>query len=372
MNTTRKEQFMALAVALAERGRGAARPNPCVGAVLIRNDEVVARGWHTACGKPHAEVETLADAARKGIDTRECTLFVTLEPCNHHGRTPPCTRAILAAKIPRVIVGTRDPNGAVTGGGNDFLRQNGVEVECGVLEQECRDLIGDFLIWQTTDRPYVTLKLASTLDGKIATRTGHSAWVSGPESREAVHRLRARMQAVLVGGETFRQDNPSLTCRLDGFSGPQPLAVVVTSALPDPQTDCTLLSKRPEETIFWTTKKAAASKTATGLRKLGCRVWGLATAEESLMLDAGLTRLRRETGTLDLLCEGGGRLAMSLVSRGLVDELHMFQAMKVLGDTQGAASFSGREILSMQDCVSFRRVETRPSGDDLFMRLMAR
>lgn len=372
MNTARKEAFMARAVALAERGRGATRPNPCVGAVLVRDEKIVAEGWHTACGKPHAEVETLADAARKGIDTSVCTLFVTLEPCNHHGRTPPCTRAILNAGIPRVVVGTRDPNAEVEGGGNDFLRQNGVEVECGILEQECRDLIADFLIRQTTDRPYVTLKLAFTLDGKIATRTGHSAWVSGPESREAVHRLRARMQAVLVGGETFRKDNPSLTCRLDNFSGPQPLAVVVTSSLPDPLSECTLLSKRAEETIFWTTEEAAASDTARELRKLGCRVWGLATTDEGLMLDAGLTRLRRETGTLDLLCEGGGGLAMSLLSQGLVDELHMFLAMKVLGDAGGASCFSGRKILSMQDCISFRRTETRASGDDLFLRLMPR
>jgi diaminohydroxyphosphoribosylaminopyrimidine deaminase/5-amino-6-(5-phosphoribosylamino)uracil reductase len=372
MNRRRKEEFMARAVALAMRGKGTARPNPCVGAVLVRDGEVVAKGWHTACGRPHAEVEALADAARKGIDTRECTLFVTLEPCNHHGKTPPCTRAILNAGIPRVIVGTRDPNAEVEGGGNDFLRRKGVEVECSVLEQECRDLIADFLIWQTTERPCVTLKLASTLDGRIATRTGHSAWVSGPESRKAVHKLRARMQAVLVGGETFRKDNPSLTCRLDDFSGPQPLAVVVTSTLPDPHTRCTLLEKRAGETVFLTTEAAAESDGAQSLRDLGCRVWGLATDDQGLMLEAGLKRLRQETGTLDLLCEGGGRLAMSLLSRNLVDELHLFLAMKILGDTYGAASFAGREVLSMHDCVSFRRVETTPSGEDLFLRLMPR
>ncbi len=372
MNTRSKEQFMVHAIALAERGRGAARPNPCVGAVLVQDDRIVAEGWHTACGQPHAEVEALRDATRKGIDTRKCTLFVTLEPCNHHGKTPPCTRAILDAGIPRVMVGTRDPNRDVAGGGNDVLRQNGVEVKCGILEQECRDLIADFLIWQTSDRPYVTLKLATTLDGKIATRAGHSAWVSGPESRNSVHRLRARMQAVLVGGETFRKDNPSLTCRLDDFSGPHPLAVVVTSTLPHPKDDCFLLVSRPGETIFWTTEKAAGSDTADALRGLGCRVWGLADNEQGLMLDTGLQRLRRETRVLDLLCEGGGRLAMSLLSRGLADELHLFLAMKVLGDQGAASGFSGRTVLSMHDCMPLRRVETRPSGDDLFLRLMPR
>lgn len=192
--------FMDLAIDLAERGRGRTAPNPCVGAVLTRGGAAVAQGWHTACGQPHAEVEALHDAAAKGVDPRQCTLYVTLEPCNHQGRTPPCTRAILEAGVPEVVVGCADPNPAVAGGGADFLRGRGVTVRMGVRERRCRDLIADFLIWQTTSRPYSILKLATTLDGKIATRDGKAAWISGEASRREVHRLRTWCQAVIVGG----------------------------------------------------------------------------------------------------------------------------------------------------------------------------
>ncbi len=185
---------------------------------------MLAGGWHRRYGGPHAEPECLADARAKGVDPAGCTLYVTLEPCNHHGKTPPCTRAILEAGVREVVVGTADPN-PVAGGGADFLRANGVAVRLGVEEALCRELIADFLVWQRTDRPYVYLKLASTLDGRIATRTGHSRWISGPESRAAVHALRARCQAVIVGGGPLRADAPRLPVRLPGdvpAPGPSP------------------------------------------------------------------------------------------------------------------------------------------------------
>ena len=204
---------MARAVELAVRGKGTTAPNPCVGAVLVRDGAVVAEGWHMRCGGPHAEVNCLADAGAKGVDPSACALYVTLEPCNHHGRTPPCTMAVLEAGVPEVVVGAGDPNPKVAGGGAEFLRQRGVRVRQGVLGQACRDLIADFLVWQFTGRTFNTLKMAATLDGRIAARNGHSAWVSGPESREMVHELRARVDAVVVGGGTLRQDNPRLTAR---------------------------------------------------------------------------------------------------------------------------------------------------------------
>ena len=212
------ESFMREAAELAERGRWSAAPNPTVGAVLVRDGVVVARGWHTAYGKSHAEVECLKDAEAKGVDPSACTLVVTLEPCNHQGQTPPCTEAVIAAGIRHVVIGLRDPNPKAAGG-MERLAEAGVEVEAGVCEELCRDLVADFLIWQTTKRPYVMLKLAMTLDGRIATRTGHSRWITGETARRQVHELRANVGraggAILVGGNTLHTDNPLLTARLD-------------------------------------------------------------------------------------------------------------------------------------------------------------
>lgn len=364
--------FMDQAIDLAEKGRGRTAPNPCVGAVLVRDGMVVAQGWHTACGQAHAEAQALRDAAARGVDPRKCTLYVTLEPCNHQGKTPPCTRAILEAGVPEVVVGCADPNATVTGGGADFLRSRGVRVRMGVREERCRDLIADFLIWQTTDRPYSILKLATTLDGKIATRDGQAAWISGEASRHEVHRLRSWCGAVIVGGGTFRADNPTLNCRLPGYDGPQPLAVIVSRSLPDPSQKSNLLSSRPGKTIFWTTEAESRSVRATRLADLGAAVWGLPGvkgAPETLNLGEGLRLLRRDRGCHHTLTEGGGHLAGSMQSQGLVDELRIFQAMKVLGDEEGRSAFAGRKTLSMQDCWEFRTMEQGFFENDLYLRL---
>ena len=370
-----EQVFMDQAIRLAEQGRGRTAPNPCVGAVLTRGGEVVAKGWHTACGQPHAEVEALRDAQAKGVDPRGCTLYVTLEPCNHQGKTPPCTRAILEAGVPEVVVGCADPNATVAGGGADYLRGRGVSVRTGVREQECRDVIADFLVWQTTARPYSILKLATTLDGKIATRDGQAAWISGEASRREVHRLRSWCQAVIVGGGTFRADNPALTCRLPGYDGPQPLAVIVSRSLPDPAQGSALLSSRPDRTIFWTTVAESRSVRATRLTDLGVTVWGLPglrTEPEALDLGEGMRLLRTDRGCHYTLTEGGGHLAGSMQRQGLVDELRIFQAMKVLGDEEGRSAFAGRKALSMQDCWEFRLVEQGFFETDLYLRLRAK
>ena len=369
----RDAAFMGRAMELAERGRGLTAPNPCVGAVLVREGRVVAEGWHTAWGKPHAEVEALRDAAAKGVDPRACTLYVTLEPCNHQGKTPPCTKAILDAGVPEVVVGCADPNATVAGGGSEFLRSRGVTVRTGVREQECRDLIADFLVWQTTDRPFSILKLATTLDGKIATRDGQAAWISGEASRREVHRLRSWCGAVIVGGGTYRADNPALTCRLPGYDGPQPLAVIVSRSLPDPSENSNLLSSRPDRTVFWTTTAASGSARAARLADMGVTVWGLPSRgqapEAGLDLAEGFRLLRQERGCHYTMTEGGGHLAGALQQQGLVDELRIFQAMKVLGDEKARSSFAGRNAMSMEECWEFRLVEQAFFDTDLYLRL---
>ncbi len=404
------ENFMREAIALARQGRWRAAPNPTVGAVLVRDGQVVARGFHTACGMPHAEVECLRDAAANGVDPAGCTLVVTLEPCNHHGKTPPCSQAVLAAGIRHVVVGMADPN-PVAQGGAEFLRRHGVRVDMGergmgVCEQDCRDLVADFVTWKKTDLPYVILKLASTLDGRIATRAGHSQWISCAASRRRVHAIRAGVGhaggAVLVGSGTLFADNPLLTARCGDFSDSpssstagdncsgdtprrQPLAVAVTSRMDEVAAragDLALLDQRAADAIFWTTERAAASPAADAVRATGARVWGLPDVDAAnstavpggagLDLRAGLARLRGEAACLYVLCEGGGQLGLALLEAGLVHEFELHLAPKVLGDNAARPLFDGRAPLRMDDALGLRVAASAPSGEDIIVTLRPR
>lgn len=370
-DTSMYAPFMRAAIALAERGRWLTCPNPTVGAVLVRDGHVLAEGWHHACGEAHAEVDCLRDAAEKGVDPHGCTLVVTLEPCNHQGKTPPCTDRILEAGIPRVVIGLRDPN-PVAAGGAERLRAVGIEVIEGVCEQECRDLVADFLVWQEKKRPYLLLKLASTLDGRIATRTGHSQWVSCAASRAGVHALRAGIGhaggAIMVGGGTLRADNPRLTARtdLENATIRQPWACVVTSRLPAVNGDCHLLRERPEQTIFISTPAVAASRLAHELRNLGARVLSVPPlAKGSLDMGSMLAQLYEEIACPCILCEGGGRLALSLLDCGLVDEFHLHLAPRILGDNQAVPLFDGRTPLQLDEALQMRISDLRRCGDDV-------
>ncbi len=363
---------MSRAVELARRGRFHTAPNPCVGAVLTAGASlIVAEGWHTACGQPHAEVEAIQAARDKHINPAGCTLWVTLEPCNHHGKTPPCTQAILDASIKRVMVGLHDPNADVAGGGVEFLRQNGVEVQTGWNEQECSDLLADFVAWKQHKRSYCLLKLASTLDGRIAARTGHSKWVTGKPARQRVHQLRQGCSAVIVGGNTFYEDDPDLTCRLieqkENVQGNQPLAVVVTTRLPEPEHVCKLTTQRPGQTIFWTTDKMAGSELAQTLITQGVRIWALPMTVRGLDINYGLRRLYDECAVHYALCEGGGKLGLSLLQAGLADEFLLFLAPKVLGDSAARPLFAGRSPETMTEALQLRRIGCEPVGEDVLM-----
>ena len=256
-------EYMELALMLAKNGLGWTAPNPMVGAVLVKDGEIIGQGWHEKCGEPHAERNALANCKKS---PQGATLYVTLEPCCHQGKTPPCTAAVREAGIKKLVVGLADPNPVACGGACQ-LREAGLEVVEGVCAQECRDLVADFLVWQTQNRPYVILKMAATLDGRIATRKGQSQWISSEPSRQEVQRLRAGIGlcggAVLIGGGTFRADDPRLTVHEAGATAPQPLACVLTSRLPQPDADFHLLRHRPEQTIFMASPAAAASTTGT-------------------------------------------------------------------------------------------------------------
>ena len=365
-----QSDFMLQAVHLALKGKGYTAPNPSVGAVVVSGEMVLGRGWHKAYGQAHAEVEAINDALVRHPDLSSCTLYVTLEPCNHQGKTPPCTEAILDAGIKHVVVGTRDPNPEVAGEGASYLRSRGIKVTLDVEEQRCRDLIADFELFRKTSRAYVYLKTASTLDGRIAARTGHSKWVTSGTSRMMVHELRSRVGAVLIGGNTFYRDDPALTCRTARASR-QPLAVILTTRLPDPDHNLYLLRHRAEQTVFLTDRQRASSPAAKKLSSLGCTIMGLKPKKDGLDLEEGLIRLRQELGIHYVLCEGGGLLSLSLVQQGLADEIWAFVALKMLGDDQAVAMVRGRKVERMDQALSFRLAEMKSLESDIWLKMFS-
>lgn len=366
--------FMREAIALALKGRFKTYPNPQVGALLVRDGVIVARGWHEFAGGPHAEIECLRHAAEQGIESRGATMVVTLEPCRHEGKTPPCVEALIRAGIQRLVFGARDPN-PEAGGGAEILAQAGVEVIGPVLERECLDLIADFIVWQSTCRPYVLLKLASTLDGRIASRNGHSRWISSEASRRKVHEMRAALGAcggaILIGGGTFRGDDPLLTARDPAApKTAQPLACILTSRLPKADADFQLLRETPKRTVFFASPAATASTTAEALRKIGCRILAIGpnvrgTPDFSLMF----REMRQTLGCPYVLCEGGGRLALSLLEAGYIDEFHLHMAPMILGDNEARPLFSGRAPLSLDEALKMRFCQSSLCEGDVHLVL---
>ena len=223
------EEYMKRALELAERGRGRTSPNPVVGAVIVRDGAVIGEGWHKKCGENHAEINAFEDAARRGEDVRGADMYVTLEPCSHYGRTPPCAKAIIGHGIKRVHIGILDPNPKVAGRGVRMMKAAGIHVESGILEEECRRINEIFLKYITTKTPFVVMKTAMTLDGKIAACTGDSKWVTGEESRRAVQEMRNRLTGIMVGIGTVLADDPRLTCRLEG--GRDPVRIIADTHL---------------------------------------------------------------------------------------------------------------------------------------------
>lgn len=365
--------LMLQAVELSRRGFGRTAPNPCVGALIVRDGKVLAQGWHDRYGGPHAERMALAEAAQKGVSLEGASLLVTLEPCNHHGQTPPCTEAILESGIRHVVIGAMDPNPKAAGGA-ERLRAAGLAVETGVAEDECRDNIKDFLHFQSASkRPYVILKLAATLDGRIATRTGQSQWVSSPASLARVHWLRERVQAVMVGAGTFSLDNPRLNARADLLGHEpqnQPLAVVLCSRLPENNSRFELLRERPESTIFFTSLAETAGARAEALRGRGVTVHGLDGEAGHLDLEEALEFLLARHACRYVLCEGGGKLGLALLRRGLADEFLLFLAPKILGDGEARPLFSGLAPEHMDEALKLRIAGTERSGDDVCVRLL--
>lgn len=357
MSGAEDHRYMAMALGLGRRGIGRVWPNPAVGCVIVRDGRVVGRGRTADGGRPHAETQALAQA---GGAARGATAYVTLEPCAHHGQTPPCAEALIAAGIARVVVATGDPDASVNGRGFAMLRAAGIEVETGIGEAQARADLAGFLLNRTEARPFVTLKLATTLDGRIATASGESRWITGPEARRMVHAMRARHDAVMVGGGTARADDPMLTVRELGISR-QPVRIVLSRWL-DLATGGNL-AQSARHVPLWIVHDAAARADQTdpfdalGAIRLPCAVNGAQIdVSEALRLlaGAGLTRV---------FCEGGGALAASLVSAGCVDELVTFHAGLVIG-AEGTPAISVMGLERLAEAERFRLVETRDLGGD--------
>ena len=325
---TDEARHMRQALRLAVKGRGWTSPNPVVGAVVVRAGRVVGSGWHRRAGTDHAEVVALA---RAGARARGGTLYCTLEPCAHHGRTPPCVDAIIEAGIRRCVVAVRDPHRIVDGRGLRRLREAGVRVDVGLLEQEAREALGGFWLVHTRQRPRTTWKLAVTLDGKVADRSRRSKWITGPDARRLVHRLRAEADAVMIGSGTARADDPRLTARLGRAAGRvcRPLRVVCDTRLRLPAGLRLFGPALAKGTVVACGRSAPAAR-ARALERRGVRVWRLPLAAGRVSPHALARRLARE-GCHEVLLESGPTLGTAWLRSGLVDRIAVFTAPRVLG-----------------------------------------
>jgi diaminohydroxyphosphoribosylaminopyrimidine deaminase/5-amino-6-(5-phosphoribosylamino)uracil reductase len=354
-------RFMATALTLGRRGRGRVWPNPAVGCVVVRDGRIVGRGWTADGGRPHAEPQALAQA---GAAAQGADVHVTLEPCAHHGQTPPCAQALIAARVGRVIVATTDPDPRVAGRGIAMLRDAGIPVTTGVMEAEARADHAGFFLRVTENRPLVTLKLAATLDGRIATASGESRWITGPAARRMVHLLRAQHDAVMVGGGTARADDPALTVRDLGVAR-QPVRVVVSRTMDLPP-DGTL-ARTARDVPVWVAHDArldpatVARWAARGVDSLPCPVAG-GHVDPAATLAALAAR-----GITRVFCEGGGALAASLLGAGLVDDLVMFGAGLLIG-AEGRPMLSAMGIERLDEAPRLRLTDHRVLGPDVMTR----
>ena len=357
--------MMRRALELAVRGAGHTSPNPLVGAVITdRKGQVIGEGWHRAIGGPHAEVEAFASVA-EGTDLSEATLYVTLEPCAHAGRTPPCTDAVISSGIRRVVVAMRDPYPLVDGRGNRKLREEGIEVVVGVLEADAARMNEPWIHYVRTGRPFVTVKVAQSLDGYIALPDGESQWITGELARQEVHRLRARADAILIGRRTALQDNPSLTIR-HGVQGRTPIRVVLDRRLELPTDLKVFADEERERTILMIGEDFADDPKADELRSMGVTVEALPVEgnPENLRLDQVVDRLGARKIT-SLLVEGGAAVIDTMIADNLVNKLIIFLGPKLLG--HGLKSFSKIATPSLDEArlVNIRRAEM--VGEDVIV-----
>ena len=353
------ESYMREALRIAEYARGRTSPNPLVGAVIVRDGAIVASGWHRAAGEPHAEIHALRMA---GELARGATLYVTLEPCAHHGRTGPCAEAVIAAGLARVVIALSDPNPLVAGRGIHLLTAAGIEVTTGICEDEARRQNEIFLKWVTTKRPFVTLKTAMTLDGKIASHTGASQWITGAAARARVHAYRNEYDAILVGIGTVLADDPSLTTRLEHGTGKNPLRIVLDSEARTPL-DAKLVADGAASTIIVVSERADHRRVNL-LRACGAEVVTLGAQRVDI---AALLDYLGARDITSLFVEGGAAVNWSLLAGGSVDKVHAFIAPMLMGGETAKTPIGGTGFDSPQTALRLRDVTVEQLGADILV-----
>ncbi len=357
------KKFMRMAIRLAEKGRGYTTPNPPVGAVIVKDDQVVGKGWHKKAGTPHAEVNAIADADNM---TNGADIYVTLEPCNHTGRTPPCTEAILKAGIKRIVIGAMDPNPKVKGGGADFLRHKGLRVDTGCLEDQCKLLIAPFAKHMRSGLPWVRAKAASSLDGRVATKTGHSKWITNKRARNYGQELRRWSDAIVIGKNTALLDNPRLTFRKRGWPEKTLLRIILDSTLSLPFDLEIFKVSRKSPTLVATTRKAPSDKRER-LMDMGVEIMEL-PSDRAGGVDIGslLEALGKRT-IQSILVEGGAQVHGTFWDKGLVDEAFFFFAPIVIGGNKAPCSVLGKGIEKVTEAPRLKHVKIRRFNDNLMV-----
>lgn len=355
------QHYMHLALNSAQQGVGRTAPNPAVGAVIVNSGDVVGVGFHPRAGQPHAEIFALQQAGDKA---KGAAIYVTLEPCSHHGKTPPCADALIAAGIQSVYIGVVDPNPRVAGRGIEKLQDAGIKVQTGILESECRQLIKPFSKHIATGLPFTIYKVAVTLDGNTATTSGDSQWVSSEASRLHVHQLRDHVEAIMVGVGTVLNDDPLLNTRLPGGGGHDPLRIVVDSQLRiDPE--CRLLTQKSTAKTLIATISTDQGKISS-LQNIGAEVVVLPADSGQVSLPALWQELGRKN-IHRLLLEGGSTLATEAFNKGLIDQLMLFVAPKLLGGASPFRMFSGFGCTKMADAARLVDVKYQQVGEDLLI-----
>jgi len=356
------QEFMRIALELAAQGTGWTSPNPMVGAVVVKDNDIVGRGWHQKAGGPHAEVHAIDDA---GTQAQGATVYVTLEPCHHQGRTPPCTEKILSAGIRRVVMAMRDPNPDVRGGGADYLARKGLSVTSGVCEDEARRLNESFIKYVTTKHPFVTLKCAATLDGRIATRTGDAKWVTGEMSRKFVHELRHANDAILVGVNTVKVDDPLLTTRRGDETSKNPIRIVLDAHLSIPENSKLLRNPSGSDTLI-ITGNSSTSPRRDAILNAGAKIVELDAKDGRIDLSALMPRLG-SMGITSLLVEGGATVAAAALQAKVVDKIYFFYAPKILGSDDGVPICKGPGPALMKESIPVKNIRVHRFDDDVMI-----
>lgn len=349
--------YMGRALKLARRGEGRTSPNPMVGAVIVKDGRIIGEGYHVCCGENHAEINAIRQA-REPI--AGATFYITLEPCTHQGRTPPCVNSLIKERPARVVIGVVDPNPLVAGRGVAALARHGIETIVGIREEECRRLNEKFFKYMTTGLPFITLKYAQTLDGRIATATGHSQWISSPPARRYAHRLRSIHDAILVGAGTVRHDDPELTVRL--VKGKNPLRIVMDSRLGIPPQARILQDQDRAPTIVATSRRAPRNRLKS-LRQLGIETILVAETEEGKLSLPDLFRKLGQRGVTSVLVEGGAAVITSVLKEKQADRLAVIVAPKLIG--RGVEAVGDLCITSMSAALDLRHSKWRRLGADL-------